>query len=332
MRAGLPGHAPRLSSMSLPLVSVCIPAYNADAFLRETLASVAAQTFTDWEVIVLEDGSKDRTEAIVREFAQTVAQRVLYTRHAVNRGLPVARNSAHAEARGEWIAMLDADDLWDPNHLESLVEMASKQSCDVVSSASSSFDSATGKRLEDWAQQESCIQTFPISLYKGEFVILPSSAMIRRAAFDRYGPVSDKYRACNDTELFFRLASKGGRFVFTRTTTCRYRRHTNSLSHAHTTNLTELAHLYQEYAEWKEIPVHLRRTKPADLYRYAGKSALGNDIRLARSLFLLSLRARPIGSSTWYFYLRSFLPTRKRRVHKGAAPANALSQAKGTLV
>ena len=82
--------------MTAPLISICIPAFRAERFLAETLASVRAQTFTDWELIVTEDGSRDRTEEIVRAFAASVAQPVRYTRHDPNRGLPAIGNALPA--------------------------------------------------------------------------------------------------------------------------------------------------------------------------------------------------------------------------------------------
>ena len=79
--------------MTTPRVSICIPAFKAEAYLAETLASVRAQTFANWELIVTEDGSRDRTEAIVAAFAATVPQPVRYMRHEPNRGLPATRNA-----------------------------------------------------------------------------------------------------------------------------------------------------------------------------------------------------------------------------------------------
>src|SRR5687767_8608489 len=101
----------------MPLISICIPSYKADKYLGAALASVKEQTLTDWEVIVTEDGSKDRAEEIVKEFAATVTQTVVYQRHEVNRGLPATRNTSIAAARGEFIAFLDADDKWVAGHL-----------------------------------------------------------------------------------------------------------------------------------------------------------------------------------------------------------------------
>ncbi|MDE2485979.1 MAG: glycosyltransferase family 2 protein [Alphaproteobacteria bacterium] len=99
-----------------PKVSVIVPAYNAEAFVGRTLASLRAQTFTDFEAIVVDDGSTDGTAAVVAEIA-AADPRVRLIRQP-NGGVAAARNRALAEARGPYVANLDADDLWRPQFLE----------------------------------------------------------------------------------------------------------------------------------------------------------------------------------------------------------------------
>jgi GT2 family glycosyltransferase len=98
-----------------PLVSVIIAAYNAEQYLAEALDSVAAQTFQNFEVIVVDDGSTDRTADIVAGYSQ------VHCLHQPNRGQPAARNAGIRAARGKYIAFLDADDLWLPSKLEKQV-------------------------------------------------------------------------------------------------------------------------------------------------------------------------------------------------------------------
>src|SRR6266702_399564 len=98
-----------------PAVSVIIPAYNVARYIGETLESVLAQTFTDYEVIVVNDGSPD-TEEFERAI-EPYLSRIRYLKQE-NRGASVARNTGLQAAGGEFIAFLDADDLWLPNYLE----------------------------------------------------------------------------------------------------------------------------------------------------------------------------------------------------------------------
>lgn len=103
-----------------PLVSVIIPAYNAAAFVGRTLASLRAQTFSDFEAIVVDDGSTDATAKVVGE-AAAADSRFRLIRQA-NGGVAAARNRALADARGRYVANLDADDLWRPQFLERTVQ------------------------------------------------------------------------------------------------------------------------------------------------------------------------------------------------------------------
>jgi glycosyltransferase involved in cell wall biosynthesis len=105
---------------SLPLVTVIIPAYNAAATLGDTLCSVRGQTYYDLEILVVDDGSQDDTSAIAEHHAQADS-RVRLIRQ-VNAGVAAARNNALRQARGEWVAPVDADDLWHPEKIARQVE------------------------------------------------------------------------------------------------------------------------------------------------------------------------------------------------------------------
>lgn len=113
-----------------PLVSVIIPAYNAEAFVGRTLASLRAQTFADFEAIVVDDGSKDATAEIVQGVADA-DPRIRLIRQA-NAGVAAARNRALAEARGLYVANLDSDDLWRPQFLERTVAALAAAGEDAV--------------------------------------------------------------------------------------------------------------------------------------------------------------------------------------------------------
>jgi glycosyltransferase involved in cell wall biosynthesis len=106
-------------------VSVIIPAYNAAAFLQETIESVLSQTFTDWELLVVDDGSTDQTPDIVQHY-QKVDSRIQLIRQA-NQGVSATRNSGVANSQGDYIAFLDADDQWLPQKLSAhLAHLAAK--------------------------------------------------------------------------------------------------------------------------------------------------------------------------------------------------------------
>ena len=111
----------RRTSNTMPLVSIVTPVYNAAQFLPETLASVRAQTMTDWEQILVDDGSTDNSVAIA-EAASRGDSRFRLLRTPQNGGPTVARNMGLAVARGRYIAFLDADDIWMPEKLTRCVK------------------------------------------------------------------------------------------------------------------------------------------------------------------------------------------------------------------
>ncbi len=102
-------------AMKIPKITVLMPAYNAEAYLREAVESVLRQTFGDFELIIVNDGSRDRTAEIARSFADP---RIIFVDHAENAGVIARLNEGLALARGEYVARIDADDLWaDPEKL-----------------------------------------------------------------------------------------------------------------------------------------------------------------------------------------------------------------------
>ena len=98
------------------LVSIIMPSYNTEKFIKQTIESVLAQSYTNWELIIVDDCSPDNTDEIVRPFLSD--QRIKYLKNEKNSGAAVSRNRALREAKGKWIAFLDSDDLWKPEKLE----------------------------------------------------------------------------------------------------------------------------------------------------------------------------------------------------------------------
>ncbi len=118
---------------TVPLVSVVIPIYNVEAFLHQCLRSVAAQSFTDLEMICVIDGATDGSETIAREFARAEPRCRVISQS--NQGLSAARNTGVAGARGRWIFFLDSDDWMPPTALQVLVAAADRHGAMVVSGA-----------------------------------------------------------------------------------------------------------------------------------------------------------------------------------------------------
>jgi glycosyltransferase involved in cell wall biosynthesis len=245
--------------MTVPRISICIPAYNAEPYFEATLASIRAQTFSDWELIVVEDGSRDRTEEFVRAFARQGPQPVRFFRHDKNQGLSATRNTGFEHARGEALALLDADDLWRPEHLQLSCETLERSGADIVFGGCVLFNSETGQPIEKCAPPAGAMSDFPRSLHDGRIIIQPSAAVIRRTVIQRVGGFDPQFPICNDLEFWFRSAHLGCAFAYTDAITCDYRKHARALSKRSAELVAECAGIHRLYRDWTAIPAAQRR-------------------------------------------------------------------------
>ena len=109
------------------MVSIIMPSYNTAKFISSTIKSVLAQTYTNWELIIVDDCSTDNTDEVVEPFLSD--SRICYIKNEKNSGAAVSRNQALREAKGKWIAFLDSDDLWLQEKLEKQIEFMKKNDC-----------------------------------------------------------------------------------------------------------------------------------------------------------------------------------------------------------
>jgi len=293
--------------MPAPLISICIPAYKAECFIGETLASVGVQTFTDWELIVVEDGSHDRTEEIVLTFAKTISQAVVFHRHEANRGLPGTRNTAIAKARGEWIALIDADDLWTPDHLERAIACARQTGADLVHTGVTMFDGETGRDQENRLPSAEAIADFPRSLFTGEYPIQPSSVLLRRDVCLRVGGFDPNCRYVEDREFWLRLVRAGAKVAHDPSLTCRYRQHAHAMTKNAAAMAEGVANVFEQNADWDAMPRALRRERAASAWLSAGRIVLRENPPLARAHFGRALHHRPGSPRLLFFWCAAAL-------------------------
>lgn len=132
-----------------PTVSIVMPIYNREAFLPLAIDAIVSQRFTDWELIIVDDGSVDHSKAALEELCRSIPQPVWYV-YQENRGAYAARNAGIALARGKYIAMFDSDDQWLNHHLADCVTALSiNPDVDWVYGAARRFEYATGQVLDD---------------------------------------------------------------------------------------------------------------------------------------------------------------------------------------
>jgi glycosyltransferase involved in cell wall biosynthesis len=140
--------APLADPPRAPLVTVILPTYNRATFLPKAFESLLAQSFSDWDVIVVDDGSTDRTREIVEQFSTAYPGRVRYV-FQDNHGAYSARNRGLLEAGGQYIAFFDSDDLWLPHHLERCVSAFQRHpEIDWVFGACRQVEQSTGRTIE----------------------------------------------------------------------------------------------------------------------------------------------------------------------------------------
>jgi glycosyltransferase involved in cell wall biosynthesis len=305
--------------MAAPLISICIPSYNALRYLPATLASVRAQTFADWELVVTEDGSPQDVGPLVRAFAAQGPQPVSYHRHEKNLGLPATRNSGIAAARGTWIALLDCDDLWAPGHLAGLAACARERpAADFVHAGSILFDSETGREVEIRAPSPAAVRDYPRSLYVGDYAVQPSSVLLKKSLWARVGGFNPACRYVEDREMWLRCARAGAVFAYTGHPTCLYRKHANAMStHAGPMALA-CAEVLTQHLDWAAIEPALRRRLTAEAWISAGRIPLRSGPRVARDYFLRAWRIRPSPRVAAYWLAAALLALRP-----AARPASA---------
>jgi glycosyltransferase involved in cell wall biosynthesis len=194
---------------SKPLISVIIPAYNAERFMVSTLESVLSQTYAPIEVLVIDDGSTDATAALVDRYRAKDPRIRLFSQP--NAGVAAARNHGIAAARGEFIAPIDADDIWFPEFLEQVLEPMADPAVGLVYAWSVFID-----------EQSQLMKTCQCGQWEGRDWIplvyrnLPGNAscvLLRRDAVLRVGGYDPSHRdrraqGCEDWDLYLRLAER----------------------------------------------------------------------------------------------------------------------------
>jgi len=207
----------------MPRVSVVIPLFNAERFIRETLDSVFCQTYRDFEVIVVDDGSTDRSPTMV----QTYGRDIRYVRQE-NLDVAAARNTGIRVSQGEFIAFLDQDDVWAPQKLERQVSVFEEMPdshvvfCDMVR-----WYGGENTRHEKWRHR------YNRRAVRGDMAkalllrcsFQPSTVMVARACFEKGGYFDESLRVSSDWDMWLRLACLNYRFRYIEEVLCFYRDH-----------------------------------------------------------------------------------------------------------
>ena len=183
-------------------VSVIIPAFNRAHKVLRAVSSVLSQTFTDFEIIVIDDGSVDETVELLSGFKD----RITLIRHPENMGVSAARNSGIRASRSPLIAFLDSDDYWMPEKLETQVRYFMEHP-DVLICQTEEIWMRNGVRVNPWKKHvKPSGEIFERSLKL--CVVSPSAVMIRRSVFDEIGLFDEEFPVCEDYDLWLRIGCR----------------------------------------------------------------------------------------------------------------------------
>ncbi|OON59510.1 hypothetical protein B0920_24360 [Massilia sp. KIM] len=305
--------------MKSPLVSVVIPCYNAERYIAATLRSVLAQELADMEVIVVDDGSRDGSVALVR--AQFPEVRVI---EQANAGVAAARNRGIAEARGEWIAFVDADDIWLPGKLSAqFEEMAAVPGCrmsytawQVWPCAEPEPDQAYLEELRAragdtarWSGASGWI--YPQLLL--DCVVWTSTVLAQRALFAEIGGFDAGLRVGEDYDLWLR-ASRVTPIQRVARPYALYRIHPSSITHTLPTANYRAIVIGRALANWGMRSPDGREADHAQVRRllakswsdYAGAHLARGSLATARRAGWAALRTDPVHVPGWKVLIKSY--------------------------
>jgi glycosyltransferase involved in cell wall biosynthesis len=214
--------------MVSPLVTVAICTYNGERYLTATLDSVLAQTYPNMEVVIVDDGSCDSTISIIKQYAEHDSRIRWFSRE--NAGLPASRNYAFAQAQGEWIAIIDQDDLCYPERLARQVAVATAHPSAGLVFCNTHYIDSEGRNLGNHLSSFNLPDSFiprklaaNLLLSKGCYVD-SEACFIRRTTVNRLGPLDESLRYACDYDYFIRAGFEVD-FAYTSDTLAAWRIH-----------------------------------------------------------------------------------------------------------
>ncbi len=224
----------------MPKVSVVIPAYNAMTYLPETVASVLQQTFSDFELIIVNDGSSDN----VMEWASGLEDPRVKLISQENGGVAAARNTGIAHAQGEYIAFLDADDLWEPTKLQKQAHcLETNPSVGLVYTWTAVIDQLGKPTRNVWTPNtEGNVWEY---IVVKDMLSTGSSPMIRQTCFETVGLFDSTVDSCEDRDMWIRIAAHYP-FGLVKEPLTLYRRHTENMTNQRQKLIQTLGRVFEK--------------------------------------------------------------------------------------
>ena len=304
----------------MPRVSVVIPVFNAAATVADAIESVLRQSFTDYEVVAVNDGSTDRSPQILARYGDRVR-----TIGRTNGGLSAARNTGVAVSNGEYVAFLDADDLWTPDFLaRSVATLDSDPDCAMTFTDLLIVDS-DGRELKT-SLVGTRVERAPThaELFERLWPIMPSAVVMRRHVFDKAGGFAEEFRTYGYEDVYMWMrAREHGPFTYIpeRLVVWRFSLFPRPLKKGGKER--EAARIFERLARerWdRDVSalIQQRERAPRSLLGFIGLQALqSGDRATARNAFGRALRFDPLRMRNYLRYARTFMPPAMARALGG---------------
>ena len=301
-----------------PKVSVIIPCYNGAKWISQAVESVLNQTYQEFELIIVDDGSTDNSKKIIDHYLLNGAVR--YIQHKENKGIPTTRNTGIKASKGQYIAFLDQDDLWLSRKLEEQVKLFEKDKDRKIGlvftdllyfdSRGETFEGAwpdrnVAKVLSAKSRRDTLLQ-----LFKENFISTPAAVMIRKKeCFEKLGLLNEELYSADDYEFWFRIAGNF-KIEYLDKPLVKKRLHENNAYEKY----AKEGKVYQDlitvtYDSVKRYPfLNKFKNRKLKRLRYLYGRCLFNNNRIvkARSEFLKTLYYNPLNWKAFIFYVLTF--------------------------
>jgi glycosyltransferase involved in cell wall biosynthesis len=256
--------------MVMPLVTVAICTFNGESYLKKTLKSVLAQTYSNFEVVIVDDGSTDGTIAIIESFAREyVCIRPFYR---INHGLPASRNFAFTQARGKWIAIIDQDDLCYPTRLVRQMEVAQSYPTAGLVFCNTHYinecDDVIGEHMSRFKLPEGFIaKGLAGNLLLREGCYIDSEGcFINRETVESLGAFDETLRYACDYEYFIRAGFKVD-FAYSLDILAAWRIHANQATKTDRKRFIEIYEVYKRYFWSQGVTLRTRASLIVNLFK-----------------------------------------------------------------
>jgi glycosyltransferase involved in cell wall biosynthesis len=292
---------------AFPPITVLLAVFNGEQYLREAIDSVLAQTFTDFEFLIIDDGSTDGSLQIIADYAKRDPRLRVVTRP--NKGLTHTLNEGVALASGEFLARMDADDVCMPRRFERQIAfLRENPQCVLLGSRVLLMD-PEGLPIREMCLEQSHEQIDQAHLNRGWPVVHPA-VMMRLSAIKQVGGYRDEFDTLEDLDLFLRLAEVG-RLANLPDVLLHYRQHFASVTHSREQKQSEIRQAIYDQTRVRrglppDIPPPSDRSRPRHKYEqhhlWAWAALKAGNLRTARKHAWKTLRQAPLQRNSWRLF------------------------------